>query len=176
MYLREALREGVVGTPGEMVVAYPGSGGSSLSPQTREEFLRLLSRQNRKACGDDASQDTESRRGGGGEIVSVTHWRTISQEDGKMKGIKTVDDLIQAKGLSDEEKEKLRNIIQECRVRETKIKEASESARRNLEGLSKTFGLVMDTISSIGKAVDDLHEEVERLQLKMMPEEQFYQA
>jgi hypothetical protein len=34
----------------------------------------------------------------------------------------------------------------------------------------------MDTISSVGKAVEDLHEEVEKLQLRMMPAEQFFQA
>jgi hypothetical protein len=95
---------------------------------------------------------------------------------GKMKEIKTVDDLIRAKGLSAEEQEKLRDVIAECRQREVQIKEASETARRNLEGLSRTFGMVMDTISSIGKAVDGLTDEVDRLQLRMMPEEQFFQA
>lgn len=93
-----------------------------------------------------------------------------------MKDIKTVDDLIRAKGLSAEEQEKLRDIIEECRTRELQIREASETARQNLEGLTKTFGMVIDTISNIGKAVDDLHNEVEKLQLKMMPEEQFFQA
>jgi hypothetical protein len=93
-----------------------------------------------------------------------------------MKEIKTVDDLIRAKGLSVEEQEKLRDIIEECRIREVQIREASETTRQNLEGLGRTFGMVIDTISSISKAVDDLHEEVERLQLKMMPEEQFFQA
>ena len=93
-----------------------------------------------------------------------------------MNRVKTVDELIRAKGLSAEEQHKLRDIIEECRVREVRIKEASESARRNLEGLTRTFGMVIQTISNVGKAVDELHEEVERLQLRMMPEEQFFQA
>ena len=93
-----------------------------------------------------------------------------------MKEIKTVEELIQAKGLSADEREMLRDVIEECRRREAQIREASESAKRNLQGLTRTFGAVMATISGIGRAVDDLQEEVERLQLRMMPEEQFFQA
>ena len=58
--------------------------------------------------------------------------------------------------------------------RETQIREASDAARQNIEGLTKSFGAIVDTISSVGRAVDELHEEVERLQLRMMPETQFY--
>jgi hypothetical protein len=54
------------------------------------------------------------------------------------------------------------------------IREASDSAKRNLQGLARSFGLIVDTISAVGRSVDALHAEVERLQLKMMPEELFY--
>jgi hypothetical protein len=91
-----------------------------------------------------------------------------------MNGIKTVDDLIRAKKLTPEEEEQLREIIEECRNRETQIQEASDTAKRNIEGLSRSFGVIVDTISSVGKAVDELYGEVERLQLRMMPEAQFY--
>lgn len=91
-----------------------------------------------------------------------------------MDGIKTVDDLIRAKGLTTEEQEQLRDIIGECRLREVQISAASETARRNLEGLSRSLGMIIDTISSVGKAVDHLHEDVERLQLRMMPADQFF--
>jgi hypothetical protein len=93
-----------------------------------------------------------------------------------MDGIKTVDDLIRAKGLSADEQEKLRDIIEECRIREERIRETSELARRNLERLSRTFDLVVETIYAVSRAVDDLHDEVGRLQLRMMPEEQFFRA
>jgi hypothetical protein len=93
-----------------------------------------------------------------------------------MEEIKTVDDLIKVKRLTAEEQEKLRDIIEECRMRETQIREASESAKRNIEALSVTFDKVIETISTVGKAVDKLHEEIGRLQLKMMPEEQFFRA
>ena len=91
-----------------------------------------------------------------------------------MDGIKTIDDLIKAKKLTPEEQEELREIIEECRIRETQIEEASRVTRQNLEGLSRSFGLIVSAISDVGKAVDELYEEVGRLQLKMMPETQFF--
>lgn len=91
-----------------------------------------------------------------------------------MDEIKTVEDLIRAKKLTAEEEEQLRDIIEECRVREIQIRETSAAARRNLEGLSRSFGLIVDTIAAVGICVTELQAEVERLQLKMMPEEVFY--
>jgi septal ring factor EnvC (AmiA/AmiB activator) len=91
-----------------------------------------------------------------------------------MNGIKTVDDLIRAKELTPEEEEQLRDIIEECRKREAQLQDASDTAKRNIEALTKSFGMIVDTIYRVGRAVDELHEEVERLQLRMMPEEQFY--
>jgi len=91
-----------------------------------------------------------------------------------MDEVKTVEDLIRAKKLTAEEEEQLRDIIEECRVREIQIKEASDAARRNLEGLSRSFALIVDTIAAVGTCVNELQAEVERLQLKMMPEEVFY--
>lgn len=92
-----------------------------------------------------------------------------------MDGIKTIDDLIKAKKLTSEELEKLQEVIEECRNREAQIQEASDAAKRSLEGLSRSFGAIIDTISSVGRAVDELYEEMERLQLRLMPEDQFYQ-
>jgi hypothetical protein len=91
-----------------------------------------------------------------------------------MDEIRTVDDLIKAKGLTAEEQEKLREIIAECKEREVQIQTASDQARRSLEGLTKTFSYIVDTISTVGRAVDELHDEVGRLQLRMMPAEQFF--
>ena len=92
-----------------------------------------------------------------------------------MDGIKTIDDLIKAKKLTSEELEKLQEVIEECRNREAQIQEASDAAKRSLEGLSRSFGAIIDTIASVGRAVDELYEEMERLQLRLMPEDQFYQ-
>ena len=91
-----------------------------------------------------------------------------------MNGITTVDELIRSKNLSPEEEEQLREIIEECRRREILIKEASDNARQNIESLARSFGAIVETISDVGKAVEDLHEEVGRLQLRMMPEANFF--
>ncbi len=91
-----------------------------------------------------------------------------------MDGIKTVDDLLKAKNLTPEEEDLLRDIITECRAREVQIKEVCSEARQNLESLSTNFGMIVQTIATVNREIDHLHEEVERLQLKMMPEEQFY--
>jgi hypothetical protein len=91
-----------------------------------------------------------------------------------MKGIRTIDDLIKAKRLTPEEEEQLRDIIEECKLREQQIKEASDSARRNLEALTMAFGTIIGAIATVNQGIGDLHDEVERLQLKLMPEEHFF--
>jgi hypothetical protein len=105
---------------------------------------------------------------------AAPHQGTDVGGGGRMDGIKTIDDLIKAKKLTPAEQEELREIIEECRIRETQIEEASRVTKQNLEGLSRSFGLIVSTISDVGKAVDELYEEVGKLQLKMMPETQFF--
>ncbi len=91
-----------------------------------------------------------------------------------MDGVKTVDDLLREKGVTADEEEKLRDIIEECRLREARIKEASDSARQNIQALSDTFTMIIDTFAAISQSVDALNDEFARLQLRMMPEEQFF--
>jgi hypothetical protein len=91
-----------------------------------------------------------------------------------MGEVKTVDDLLKAKGVSGEEMEQLREVIEECRLREVRIKEASDAAWQNIRDLSEALNAIIGTFVMVSKSVDALHEEVAQLQLKMMPEEQFY--
>ncbi len=91
-----------------------------------------------------------------------------------MEGVKTVDDLLKAKGVTDEELEQLRDVIDECRLREEQIKEASDAARQNIRDLSDALNMIIGTFAVVSKSVDALHDEVSQLQLKMMPEEHFY--
>ena len=91
-----------------------------------------------------------------------------------MNGVKTVDDLLREKGVTAEEQEQLRDIIEECRLREVQIKEASDAARQNIQALSDALTMIIGTFAIVGKSVDALHDEVTQLQLRMMPEEQFY--
>ena len=91
-----------------------------------------------------------------------------------MDGVKTVDDLLREKGVTAEEEEQLREIIEECRLREGQIRKASDAARQNIQELWDALTMIIDTFAVVGKSVDALHDEVARLQLRMMPEEQFY--
>jgi uncharacterized coiled-coil DUF342 family protein len=91
-----------------------------------------------------------------------------------MEGIKTVDDLVRAKGLTPAEEEQLRDIIEECRQREIKIQEASESTKRNMEALATNLGVIVQAITTIGKSIEELYDEAENMKLKMMPEHEFY--
>ena len=91
-----------------------------------------------------------------------------------MDGVKTIDDLLREKGVTADEEEKLRDIIEECRLREARIKEASEAARENIHALSDALGIIIDTFALVGKSVEALRDEVAQFQLRMMPEEHFY--
>jgi hypothetical protein len=91
-----------------------------------------------------------------------------------MDGVKTVDDLLEAKGVTDEETEQFHDIIEECRLREARIREASDAARQNILDLSEALSMIIGTFALVSKSVDALHDEVEQLQLRMMPEEEFY--
>jgi archaellum component FlaC len=91
-----------------------------------------------------------------------------------MERAKTVDDLLREKGVTPAEEEQLREVIEECRMREADIKKASESARENMEKLADTLKMIVDTFAVVSNSVDELHNEVQRLQLRMIPEEHFY--
>jgi hypothetical protein len=91
-----------------------------------------------------------------------------------MDGVKTVDELLKVRDVTPEEEEQLRDIIEECRLREAQIKEVSDAARQNVVALSDTLKMIFDTFAVVSRSVDALHEEVERFHLRMMPDEHFY--
>ena len=73
-----------------------------------------------------------------------------------MKPVKTIDDLIREKGLSPEEIKRHRDLIEECRQRESQIRDYSrathESMRRMTEELEK-----------LGRTAGELWQEAQRL-------------
>ncbi|MGA3173791.1 MAG: hypothetical protein ABSE25_05110 [Syntrophorhabdales bacterium] len=91
-----------------------------------------------------------------------------------MDEVKTVDELLKVRDVTPEEEEQLRDIIEECRLREAQIKEVSDAARQNVVALSDTLKMIFDTFAVVSRSVDALHEEVERFHLRMMPDEHFY--
>ncbi len=91
-----------------------------------------------------------------------------------MDGIKTVDDLIRAKNLTPEEMEQFKDLIEEFKERERKIEENISTAKANLNQLFDTLRVIGERTVVLGKALEELLDDVGTRQLKMMPSEKFY--
>jgi predicted nucleic acid-binding Zn-ribbon protein len=88
--------------------------------------------------------------------------------------IKTVDDLIKAKNLTPEELIQFKDMIDEFKERERKIEEHVTAAKSNLNQLSNTMRILGERASVIGKELRESLDEMERIQLQMMPNDKFY--
>jgi len=88
--------------------------------------------------------------------------------------IKSVDDLIRAKNLTAEELMQFRDIIEESKERERKIEEYANAARSNLDQLSASMRILGERAAIVAKALRISLDEMERIQLRMMPSEKFY--
>jgi hypothetical protein len=91
-----------------------------------------------------------------------------------MDGIRTVDDLIRAKNLTPEEMTQFKDLIEEFKERERKIKENISTARSNLNQLLNTITTFSEKTSVLGKALNSLVEEIDIAKLKMMSSDKFY--
>jgi len=91
-----------------------------------------------------------------------------------MDGIRTVDDLIKAKNLTEKELEMFDNLIQEARERERKSAELSKQTRANLERLSGDLTTIVERTSELGRSIKQLLDQMESLHLRSMPEGKFY--
>jgi hypothetical protein len=91
-----------------------------------------------------------------------------------MKECKTVEELIRSKGLSAEELELHKELIEECRVREQRITEYSKIAQLNLEKLSQSLVTLKQRAVVLGDALRVLQDRADSLYLKLLPEEIFY--
>jgi hypothetical protein len=91
-----------------------------------------------------------------------------------MNEISKVDELIEQKKLTPEEMELHQEIIEECREREKKIKEFSESAQRNLKILSREIKSMIEVTTFLKNATSELLERTACLYLKLLPKERFY--
>lgn len=88
--------------------------------------------------------------------------------------MKTIDELIREKGLTPEELESHRQLIDECRAREKKIREYSEDARNNLQKLADSLTTIAQKTQLLSQAVKELIDERDNLYLRLLPEDQFY--
>jgi hypothetical protein len=91
-----------------------------------------------------------------------------------MAEIKTVDDLIKAKNLTAEELIQFKDMIVEFKERERKIAEYTSAAKSNLNQLSNSMRILGERASVISKALRISLDEMEKVQLRMMPSDKFF--
>lgn len=91
-----------------------------------------------------------------------------------MSEICNIDELIRQKKLTPEEMELHREIIEECREREKKIKEYSESAQQNLTILSREIQSIMEVTTLLKKVTHELLRKTAYLYITLLPKERFY--
>jgi hypothetical protein len=91
-----------------------------------------------------------------------------------MEGIKTVDDLIRAKNLTDEEMLQFKDLIEEFKERENRIKENISTAKSNLNQLFNTIAILGEKTSVLGNVLNILLEELDTNRLRLMPSDKFY--
>jgi hypothetical protein len=91
-----------------------------------------------------------------------------------MDGIRTIDDLIRAKNLTAEEMTQFKDLIEEFKERERKIKENISTAKSNLNQLLYTIAALGEKTSVLGNALNSLLEEIDIVKLRQMPSDKFY--
>ena len=86
-----------------------------------------------------------------------------------MSRIKTIDELIREKGLSAEELERHRELIEECKLREREIRESSMASARSLQQLSVQLGELENRLILLRRRAENLQDLTSRLYLKLLP-------
>ncbi|HEY3278399.1 MAG TPA: hypothetical protein VGJ94_17420 [Syntrophorhabdaceae bacterium] len=91
-----------------------------------------------------------------------------------MSEIKTVDELITAKNLTEEEMELFADLIREAREREIKSVELSRKTKDNLRRLSVGLDTIVERTTELSRAMDRLLDQMETLYIKSIPDAKFY--
>ena len=86
-----------------------------------------------------------------------------------MKPDKTIDDLIREKNLSPEELKRHRELIEECRVRETQLKEYSRSTRDNMQRMTEELEKMSRTAEELWQEAQTLSQRVSGICLRLAP-------
>ncbi len=73
-----------------------------------------------------------------------------------MKPVKTIDDLLREKNLTPEEMERHRELIEECRVRETQINEYSRASQDSMKRMN-------DELNKLARTAEELWQEAQKL-------------
>jgi|WetSurMetagenome_2_1015567.scaffolds.fasta_scaffold1375097_2 hypothetical protein len=91
-----------------------------------------------------------------------------------MNNIKTVDELIREKSLTQEELELFGDLIEEARAREKKSVELARQTKDNLQRLSEGLGTIAERTIDLSRAMGELLDQMETLYIRSIPDEKFY--
>ena len=86
-----------------------------------------------------------------------------------MKPVKTIDDLIRDKGLSAEELERHRELIEECRAREVQLQEYSRATRESMQRMTDELDKMSRTAEQLWQEAQLLAHRVNGICLRMAP-------
>ncbi len=73
-----------------------------------------------------------------------------------MKPVKTIDDLLREKNLTPEEMERHRELIEECRARESQINEYSRASQESMRKMT-------DELDKLARTAEELWQEAQKL-------------
>ncbi len=91
-----------------------------------------------------------------------------------MAYIKGVDELISVKNLNPQELELHKDLIEECRERETMIEEYSARTQGSLQQLAQACETATERAKILAASIEKVLDEMETLCLKLLPDDQFY--
>lgn len=86
-----------------------------------------------------------------------------------MKPVKTIDDLIREKDLTAEELERHRELIEECRVREARLKEYSKATRESMLKMTEELDKLSRTAQELWQEAQRLSRRVNGIYLHVAP-------
>ena len=87
---------------------------------------------------------------------------------------KSIDELLRLKGLSPQELELHRSLIDECKERETMIVESAARTQGSLQQLAEACEAATQRARTLAAAIEKVLDEMEDLCLKLLPDDQFY--
>ena len=91
-----------------------------------------------------------------------------------MAHIKRLDELISIKNLNPQELELHKELIEECRERETMIEEYSARTQSSLQQLAQACESATERARILAASIEKVLDEMETLCLKLLPDDQFY--
>ena len=91
-----------------------------------------------------------------------------------MAYVKRVDELINLKNLSPQELELYKELVEECRARETMIEEYSARTQSSLQQLAQACEAATERAKTLAASIEKVLDQMENLCLKLLPEDQFF--